>query len=182
MGFAGLNFEEELVREFKFKPDELGIRDADVFKVSQDRLRLAGSKTCHFVITLTSHTPFYLVPPAEREIYPEESGVAEGYFNSMRYLDTRLRQYLEGLPDGTTVVIYGDHSSGIETDDYRSDRQGAFDFVPGYIYRKGVDLAAGQQTRDKPLARDGELTVADVMNFVRHQVQPENTRSPRVAP
>ena len=55
-------------------------------------LRESHEPTCHFIITLTSHTPYKFVTPTEDYPYPHPANNAENYFNHMRYLDDCLQR------------------------------------------------------------------------------------------
>jgi phosphoglycerol transferase MdoB-like AlkP superfamily enzyme len=172
MKFTRIKFKENLVlAPYNFSVDDFGVRDRDVLSVSSKELHESGGKTFHFIITLTSHTPFTLIPPAERQIFPNEADMGEGYFNSIRYLDNALKAYVESLPDGTTVMIYGDHAASITYGDYDSNSEPPTDCVPCMIYKKGEDLSTRQLTRDTPLAKGGSLTLVDLATYLRTQVK-----------
>jgi glucan phosphoethanolaminetransferase (alkaline phosphatase superfamily) len=179
MGFAGLLFSEELVARYDLKADRWGIRDADVLRVSAQELRTAAKPTCHFVITLTTHTPYTLLDKSEMEIYPDPSSTVEHYVNNMRYLDSSLRDYITSLGRGTTVVIYADHP----TEDFEGfvcDRELEVNkqFIPFFIYDTDQDLSQLQQTRDNPESTNGTWNLVDVANYLRGQIKRSRGRSP----
>ena len=133
------------------KAPHWGVSDKDLFRLdpvdaAADR---ENKKLCHFMVTMTSHSPFNLIDIPEQELYPGTSDAGERYMNSMRYLDSALRDYIQALPKGTTVVIYGDHSAGLHGGTFLRLRGGK-DYVPCFIYNVGEDLAATQPTATSP--------------------------------
>jgi hypothetical protein len=178
MGFTGLRFQEELERDSGLTADRWGVRDSDVLRISAQHLRSAKVPTCHFVITLTTHTPYMLLRESEREIYPNPTTTAEHYFNNMRYLDNCLREYITSLGAGTTVMIYADHPTQAFagfTSDRELDR--ALEFIPCLIYDSDQDLSKLQKTRDDPRATDGRWNLVDVANYLRTQIKRARGRS-----
>jgi glucan phosphoethanolaminetransferase (alkaline phosphatase superfamily) len=172
MGFTGLRFREELERDYDLKADSWGVRDRDVLRLSAQQLRTAKVPTFHFVITLTTHTPYLLLHQSEREIYPNPTSTAEHYINNMRYLDNCLRDYITSLGGGTTVMIYADHptqSFAGFTSDRALDR--ALEYIPCLIYDSDQDLSKLQKTRDDPRATDGSWNLLDVANYLRTQIK-----------
>jgi phosphoglycerol transferase MdoB-like AlkP superfamily enzyme len=172
MDFTGLRFQEELVGRYDLKADRWGVRDGDVLRVSAQELRSADKPVCHFVITLTTHTPYRQVDASEFEIFPSPSGTAEYYINNMRYLDNCLRDYVTSLGAGTTVMLYSDHPGegfeGFECDMYRErDMQ----FIPCFIYDSDQDLSQRQKTRSDPRSTDGTWNLVDVTNYLRAQIE-----------
>lgn len=162
MGFDELFFTEELA------PRRVtGALDEEVFDFSAALLATATRPTLHFIITITSHTPFDKVPPDSRELFPEPRTITERYLDSMRYVDRALERYVAALPAGTTVVIYGDHESNIRG--YAPDRAHE-DRVPWFIVEKGRDLSERQRSRDSGLALSGDLTQLDMACFFRERL------------
>jgi hypothetical protein len=161
MGFDELFFTEELA------PRRVtGARDHEVLAFSAGRLAAATQPTLHFVITITSHTPFDKVPREKRELFPEARTITERYLDSMRYVDRALERYVSALPTGTTVIIYGDHESSVKG--YLEDRTHE-DRVPWFIFQKGRDLAQRQRSRDSGLALSGDLTQLDLACFLHER-------------
>ncbi len=170
MGFAGLYFRRELEGDYGLKADRWGVRDRDVLNLSAQQLREAASPTCHFVITLTTHTPYTLLAPSEKEIFPNARTSVENYVNNMRYLDNCLRDYITSLGSGTTVMIYADHPTEVGDDQFSSDRLDGREFIPCFIYDADQDLSKVQKTRKQVLSRDGSLNLVDVINYLRGQI------------
>ena len=126
-----------------------------------------------FCITLDTHAPFLQLTPREMEIFPAPQDPAERYLNSLRYLDRCLRDFVNQLPEDTTVVLYGDHTASMRTELINSDIVDGKEYVGCLIYQKGRDLSALQQTRGLPIATNGELNLLDVMNYLRHSIAVE---------
>ncbi len=170
MGFAGLYFRRELEGAYGLTADRWGVRDRDVLNLSAQLLREATSPTCHFVITLTTHTPYTMLAPNEKEIFPNAGTSVENYVNNMRYLDNCLRDYITSLGSGTTVMIYADHPTEVGDDQFSSDRSDGREFIPCFIYDADQDLSKVQKTRKQVLSRDGSLNLVDVINYLRGQI------------
>jgi hypothetical protein len=174
MGFDGVYFQEELESQFGLKGDRFGIHDKEVLMRSAQMLRTATIPTCHFVITLTTHTPFKLLADDEKEIFHDaRQNYQQNYMNNMRYLDNCLRDYITALGSGTTVMIYADHppEDGFEDFTPDRDRAGAREFIPCFIYDTDEDLSKLQKTRKDPIALDGSLNLVDMINYLRGQVK-----------
>jgi len=170
MGFQRSLFQEQLESDFGLPVTNFGITDQEVLRLSSHLLRESHEPTCHFIITLTSHTPFIYVTPRPDYPCPRPVSKAESYFNSMRYLDDCLKEYVMSLPKHTTVVIYGDHCTEVETADFASDRGDNTEFVPCFIYDSDRDLAEEQRTRHEPISVDGTLNLLDISTYLRNRI------------
>lgn len=172
MGFAGLRFQEELEADYGLREGQFGILDAEVLGASARDFRLADKPTCHFIITLTTHTPYVQVPVSEWEIYPHPRTPGEHYLNNMRYLDNCLRKYITSLGPDTTVLLYADHPTE-DLDGFVCDRdlQTSKQYVPCLIYDSEQDLSKVQKTRDDPRSTDGTWNQLDVISYVRKQIK-----------
>ena len=99
-----------------------GLPDKVLFSRALERLDRARRPFMAFVITLTSHHPYYFIPPDQQHI--ETRGLPEvmgGYVASMRYVDEALSEFFAALArrdygKDTVVAIYGDHEARIELD------------------------------------------------------------------
>ncbi len=173
MGFAKIYFLEELIRE-KVPQCGWGIEDRNLLEFSAKQLRQAGGPACHFVITMSTHTPYKLLRGVERQVVADPQTMAHDYFNNMRYLDNRLREYIDSL-SAATVVLYSDHpaDSALEPD-FRPDYEGRQGHVPCFVFDTGTDLAAQQRTRDQRIALGGSLTLLDISSFLRGQLLAQN--------
>jgi phosphoglycerol transferase MdoB-like AlkP superfamily enzyme len=147
MGFTEILFADDLVRR-GCPLVEGAVDDDEVLRWSSDALRQTPLPIIHFIITFTSHGPFDRVPEARRELYPKQRGKTEGYLNSMRYVDRALESYLAALPEGATIVLYGDHASGVRG--YQQPAAAASNKVPWLIHRKGADWARLQSASTRP--------------------------------
>lgn len=167
MDFDRVYFERELLAA-GLKPSKIGVADNQVLQFSARLLAEATHPTIHFVITLTTHAPYDYLPNDAELMFPNPD-LTERYYNNMRFLDTTLQHYVEALPEGTTIVIYGDHDSSV----IYGDKVGHYDptgFVPVFIYRKGDDLASLQRASDSSLALSGQLNMLDIVTFLRHRI------------
>jgi hypothetical protein len=181
MGFAGTYFQEELENSEGLRANRWGVRDADVLKLAAQKLRVATTPTCHFIITLTTHVPYTLLADHEKEIYPHPRTTVQNYLNNMRYLDNCLRDYIASLGNGTTVMIYADHPTEEGDGTFTPDRSGGREFIPCFIYDSDQDLSQLQKTRGEPIATDGSLNLVDMINYLRAQVA-RNFRKPDANP
>jgi len=162
MGFDGLLFKEELEKTGLPVYEDL-IHDDELLQCSAKLLRQAKDPTVHFIITVTSHTPFVFTPPPGDAPFKNPKTEGEYYLNSMRYVDTALARYVDPLPEGTLVVFYADHDSQAS---YLDHRPSGSNLVPVLIFQKGEDLSKRQKTRASGLATSGELGLLDVAGYV----------------
>jgi len=109
MGFSQLYFDKEL-KEHGVN----GAEDDQILQFSAKLIRESAEPMFHFIITWTSHGPFQQLPPGAEKLIPEPSGIHEHYLNSMRYVDRSLERYYQALPEHATLVMYGDHHSGVQ--------------------------------------------------------------------
>ena len=164
MGFDSVLFREELESQHRLSSSDWGVSDKDVFSVSSRLFNNGQQRALHFIITLTAHGPYHFLRPEERELFHSPTSKREHYLNSMRYVDSQLRSYIESLPKGTVVVLYGDHTSHV---DYgQAADPGGRECVPFLIIKVGVDLTPLQRTRGRELATSGELTTLDAAGYV----------------
>lgn len=170
MGFDKLYFREELQTHGGFQIDRLGLRDRDVLNFSAAELQNATSPTCHFLITLTSHSPYSFLGPEEELLIPNPKTVIERYFNHIYYVDQCLKDYIGQLGRGATVVIYSDHATEVQGDGFKNSRESDGEYVPVFIYDTDQDLAALQRTRSTS-ALAGELKMLDISSYLRNQVK-----------
>jgi hypothetical protein len=169
MGFDHIEFREELEQLPGVTLDRIGVPDDQLFARSSLLLREARGPQFHFLVTLTTHTPYTYIPAGRRELFDEPRDPVERYFNSMRYLDTCLRDYLSSLGPPTTVMIYGDHHTEVAGGGFRPDRDGVRSYVPCFLYDTSEDLSQRQRTRDQTVSRDGSLHLLDLITYLRGQ-------------
>jgi hypothetical protein len=164
MGFHRSFFREELEAQFNLASKNWGISDEDLLTTSRRLLVESTGRSLHFIITLTSHAPFHFVDQNNWELFPQAKSKSEHYLNSMRYVDTQLKAFVDGLPDGSMVILYGDHSSHV---DYRQPvNTTGREYIPFLIHQVGQDLASQQRTRGQDIATSGELTLLDAAGYV----------------
>jgi hypothetical protein len=170
MGFAEIQFEEEMNRQEGLRSTAWGVEDTDVFGLSLRRLRASDGRNCHFIITLTTHTPYKLANGGRGEIFPAPQSMAQNFLNNMRYLDDRLREYI-GAVGPAIVVIYSDHPADPAlAPEFKPDADGPREFIPCLIYDTESDLGARQRTRGQQIALDGSLTLLDISTFLRGRI------------
>jgi len=180
LGFDQIFFKEQLASRH-LKTSIMGVRDADLLRCVAE---VMGSEKFVYVfaITLDTHAPFNVISESEMDIFPRPESQVEKYLNSARYLDNCLRDLIEKVPVGTTVVLYGDHTASLNTEILRSDVVEGVEYVPCLIYQKGNDLSHFQTTRDQDCSRDGSLDVLDIMGYLRNSVMASDDIRRRGAP
>src|SRR5262249_51369176 len=151
-------FQEEMENQFDLRTGQWGIRDHDVMTLSSMMLRESATPTCHFLISMTTHTPYTMLRPDEEEIFRPARTPGQRYVNNMRYFDTCLRNYVTSLGSGTTLLIYADHPTE-DNMDFKPDRLGGLEFIPCMIYDTDRDLSKLQKTRHNPITEDGTLNL-----------------------
>lgn len=169
MGFDRLVFEEEIEAErgVKKSPRSMGFDDDVLFDTAATALDAHDDKAFAFIITVTSHGPFNTLPENAVRLISNPSTAAEMYFNTIHFVDRELESFVDRLPKGTTLVIYGDHVSQVKHPGYDPGIIGRREFVPLYIHNVGEDLSQSQLTRSKAIATDGELNFIDVWAYLR---------------
>jgi len=170
LGFDHILFKEELATRRLPMSSMMGIRDAALLDCMSAALR-TNTHAYVFGITLDTHAPFQQLSPGEMEIFPQPASAVERYLNALRYLDNCLRRFVADLPEGTTLVLYGDHTAAFSTDVFQSDVVAGIDYVECLIFKKGVDLTGLQKTRDTAIAVDGRLNLLDMLNYLRSSVE-----------
>ncbi len=179
MGFNEIWFKDDL-RDKPLKKNLWGIRDEELFRISAEKLQSATDPQFHFLITLDSHAPFNLVRDDGNAIFPGSEDWKENYFNSMRILDAALRKYVKALPAGTLVILYGDHTAGVNYADFRAARDGSAEYVPCIVHVCGNTnwLPAG----NSPVTNYSDLRILDVTTFLRRQIELRSERSASLNP
>lgn len=167
MGFDSLWFLENMRDTCGLPVSLWGIRDDGVLALSQTLLRKPSEerRRLHYIITLTSHQPFTYLEPVERTFLPGASGMLDRYLDSINFVDRQLAAYVDGLAQGTLVVIFGDHRAMV---DYGGEAgvDDSAEHVPLLIHRVGEKLAARQSSRASSLAHSGELTILDAASYI----------------
>lgn len=163
MGFSQLFFTEEL-EPFGINPKE----DDEVLQFSAKLMSETDQPTFHFIITITSHGPFNRVPDEQNELYRHPQNITQAYLNSMRYVDNSLKRYFAALPDRTTVVLYGDHESGVGgyTSDGDRDRS-----IPWLFCIKEDGAIKQPHLHPDDLPANTELSQLDMATYLRKSLE-----------
>ncbi|MBM4361473.1 MAG: sulfatase-like hydrolase/transferase [Deltaproteobacteria bacterium] len=173
MGFDRVAFREEVIERAGVTDPEWTLPDGVVLRLATKERR-SEDAFFEFSITGTSHTPFeFSLEGMPRELFPGASGRDENYFDTIRYVDGAVGAYVDGLPPGTVVLIYGDHWSQVENASigYRSQVVEEFGVVPLVLFRT---TAAGPEplfTIDPARARSAELRLVDVARWYRRSLE-----------
>ena len=178
LGFDHIFFKEQLARQH-LPSSLIGVRDADILQCVLKAVQ-SERRAYVFCITLDTHTPFMELTPPEMEIFPAPRDAVERYLNSLRYLDRCLSTFVNQLPEGTMVILYGDHTTSMRSEIFNSDVVDGKEYVDCLIYQKGRDLSALQQTRQLSVATNGSLNLLDVMNYLRHSIAVETGPVPSI--
>ncbi|MFW5994309.1 MAG: LTA synthase family protein [Halanaerobiaceae bacterium] len=134
--FSKLNFDryysetdystEDIVMEAE---NDLRISDYDFFKQSLDYLEEAEEPFFSFFITVSSHNPFDYYPKSEEvaAFNDIEDELVKDLFNSFSFFDSSLEMFIDqlderGLKDNSLIIIYSDHESLLNRDEYFSGR------------------------------------------------------------
>ena len=169
MSFDELVFREEFESQNLALVDDWAVFDHRVLEVSAKKLSNGAGKQFQIVITATSHIPF-IMEESRKVFYPGEDDAKWAYFDSIHYVDQAIGKYVELLPDGTTLVMYGDHVSQMENPEvgYEQKIRGQDGCVPFLVIDVGGSLGGKQQAGD--LATSCELTLLQGMRYVHRHV------------
>jgi hypothetical protein len=127
MGFDSNFFFEQIKEQgYQVTPGlfEYNIADYDLMKFAADYAK-GKDRYLHFLITVTMHASVEAKTPAYEKW--------DGYWRSVNYFDEGLGLYIKSLPEGSTVILYGDHQS------YHGPEKN--DLVPFLVYIKGQNLS-----------------------------------------
>src|SRR5690625_950046 len=113
---------------YDMSPDKVinyGLKDKPFFEESVPLLESMDEPFYAHLMTLTHHHP-YLIDDEDTTIDPAETGdgSVDRYFQTARYLDEALEQFIQdlkddGLYDDSVILIYGDHY-GVSTNHNRA--------------------------------------------------------------
>lgn len=173
MDFDRLVFREELIEDLDLKDAEWTIEDGKMFDLAT-RERPNKERFFEFSITGTSHTPFlFSLEDFERSFYPESTDRKETYFDTISYVDHVIGKYVDGLPAGTVVFVYGDHWSRVRNEElgYGSELIDNFGVVPAILFRKTTRGVEPLFEVDQPLAQSAKLRLVDVTAWFRNSLE-----------
>ena len=184
MGFDRLVFRDEIVAAIRngtyplqdeFPEEKLNrrlndkwLRDDILFRTVLREIRSPSERNrFFFIITVTSHSPYNIHDLDDKEkLIPNGTSMPDRYVNSIHAVDGWLHSFYEGLPSGTLLVIYGDHTPGFQRGEtFVSDIEKRREFVPCLIHLVGENLATFQNVPRQP--QDTTLSVRDVHSFLR---------------
>lgn len=173
IGFDEVVFLEELERDAKLQRSDWAVLDHEMLDYAAHRVAADGAAQLMLVITATSHVPFNYTPHDRRVFFPDSEDRSEAYFDAMHYVDASIGAFIAALPEGTTVVVYGDHSSNVTNEQLgyaQIERDGA-GLVPLFLHNVGEDLSQLQRTgRNDGLAVSGDVTLLDAMTYLHRQL------------
>jgi phosphoglycerol transferase MdoB-like AlkP superfamily enzyme len=106
-----------------------GTSDQTFFDYNAKFINKNTKPTLFFMITLSSHAPFNWVKDA---IFPSGDMVFD-YLNSIHYTDRSLERFFSQLQGKHLVMIYGDHTSGVQNEIYNYKPDG-HEYVPGMLF------------------------------------------------
>ena len=168
MGFDEIYFREDF-KNSSLRRSYWGVRDAEIFRLSGQKICASRNREFHFIITLDSHGPFDLISDQEKEIFPKSQQWKQNYFNSMRVLDRDVQNYLKSLPAETLVILYGDHTSGVNYGDFHSARNGKTEYVPCIVHICQSSAPWPPTHTPTPVLID-DLRILDIINHLRRQI------------
>ncbi len=169
MEFDRIVFREELIEELGIKDPQWTLEDGLVFRYAT-KTRKNDDRFFEFTITGTSHTPFrFSLEDHERKFFPEADDREYAYFDTINYVDSVVGKYVDALPEGTVVVVYGDHWSRVETPEinYRSQLIDEFGIVPAILFKRTAQGIEPLFEIDQKLAQSAQLRLVDVTAWIR---------------
>ena len=161
-GFERLKFKEEL-QEAGYKASSYimnHVMDGDLFRMAAGDLaagRQKNGKQFQFLITMSSHIPFMEAAPE----FKGAGGIFARYVSSLRYFDSQFAEYYASLPDGTVVILWGDHGSDV---DYPSQYSPNERHVPFIVHVKGQNLRMSGASAP---ARERTYTLCELGYYLR---------------
>lgn len=111
-GFAETYFKEELLKAGYAGSRYImnHIMDEDLLSFAMEKLLEDQKSKAQFIITMSSHVPFMDVMP----IFKKTKGTFARYVSSLRYFDQSFAAYYAQLPEGTVLIMWGDHGSDVQ--------------------------------------------------------------------
>ncbi|MDR0326793.1 MAG: LTA synthase family protein [Planctomycetaceae bacterium] len=171
-------FSEEELADYPFNGWK---RDDVMLKTILQEIQLPSERNrFFFVITATSHVPWRTEHIDNKDkLIPDETSIQERYLNSIHVVDHWLQSFYEGLPSGTLLIIYGDHTAHFQSGTFVSDLEGNLEFVPCFVHVVGNDIDELQRVPHRP--KDQILSLRDVHSFLRDLTEQDAILSQRDA-
>jgi len=184
--YINLGF-ERFIAEDNFVFEDIsgfGIKDEDFLTQSMDYIKeldkVDENPFYAFLITLTSHTPFFMADEDKHLLLREEhtETILGDYLQSIHYVDQQLGEFIqdlkdEGLYDNSVLALYGDHFAISSTvDEYKTmmnDFLGyEYDFdemmnIPLIIHIPGEELGYTNSNLGSQI--DFYPTIANIMGY-----------------
>ena len=110
-GFSRLVFKEELC-EAGYQPSSYIMKHV----MDEHVLEAAGKavnkeeRQAQFIVTMSTHIPFIGAAPE----FKSAGGTFARYVSSLNYFDMHFARYYETLPEGTLLILWGDHGSDVD--------------------------------------------------------------------
>lgn len=147
MGFDELVFKEELMAA-GLPAEGWAVHDRELLAYSARTIAAGTGKQFAIVITASTHLPFHSFDPKQAVFFPGSRVPEDNYLDAFHEVDRAIGRFIEALPAGTTVAMYGDHTSKVEQPDvgYRQLTGGGIGCVPFLVHVVGQDLSAQQRT------------------------------------
>ncbi|MCX7025032.1 MAG: LTA synthase family protein [Spirochaetes bacterium] len=155
--FASMGFETYWSRdEMRLPESGWGAKDDDVLDFVAGKIEAATKPFFYFVITMSSHGPYRIVPGyyADRSFDDVGSNIERRYLLSMAYVDKALERFFLRMGtrlDDVIVILYGDHAEyyvpSVEWSFPRAsvhDDSRRLEFVPCIVFAPGA--GAGEAT------------------------------------
>ncbi len=181
MGFDVLRFREEYITERGADPELWTVDDGAMFDWAAEWINESNDPSFMMVVTATSHLPFnFATPGVEPDFFPGATAPQYAYFDAIHYVDAEIGRFIDRLPSGTTVILYGDHFSRMELAELGYEHQmfDGFGLVPVMVHVVGEDIAHQQRTRELPMAADGSIALLDVFTWTWGSMTPTLAWSP----
>lgn len=184
--YVNLGF-ERFIAEDNFQFEDIagfGIKDEDFLSQSLGYIRelhnLNDNPFYAFLITLTSHTPFYMPQEDQHLVLLEEhvDTILGDYLQSIHYVDKELGKFIqsledEGIYEDTVIALYGDHFAISSTDEEYKELMTDFlgyeyDFdemmnIPLMIHVPGEELGLINSNLGSQI--DFYPTIANIMGY-----------------
>lgn len=139
MGFDRTLFTEELY-PIGLAPSIWGIDDDVVFDYIAQQINGAQTPQLFYFVTLTSHQPFVYLPTAKASVQVDKTDMTQRYWQAIRYVDESLASLYAKLPDGTLLIVFGDHRAIAKYSPTQKDYDIEGEYVPTFIAQKGHNL------------------------------------------